>query len=91
MLFVISLCRYPQSTASSVPCLCHADSLLPGCLGEGFVVAVGLPGIGRDETGDHPQPVWTGTTRTMESKDIRAATEGFAKPVIGALKKAGLI
>jgi hypothetical protein len=41
--------------------------------------------------GDHPQPVWTGTTRTMESKDIRAATEGFAKPVIAALKKEGLI
>lgn len=40
--------------------------------------------------GDNPQPVWTGTTRTMESKDIRAATEGFAKPVIGALKKEGL-
>ena len=41
--------------------------------------------------GDNPQPVWTGTTRTMESKDIRAATEGFAKPVIAALKKQGLI
>jgi len=27
----------------------------------------------------------------MESKDIRAATEGFAKPVIAALKKEGLI
>jgi len=39
----------------------------------------------------NPQPVWSGTTRTMESKDIRAATEGFAKPVIGALKKEGLI
>ena len=91
MLFVISLCRYPQSTASSVPCLCHANPPLRGRLYEGFVVAVGLLGIGRGETGDHPQPVWTGTTRTMESKDIRAATEGFAKPVIGALKKAGLI
>jgi len=40
---------------------------------------------------DNPQPVWSGTTRTMESKDIRGATEGFAKPVIGALKKEGLI
>ena len=39
----------------------------------------------------NPQPVWSGTTRTMDSKDIRAATGGFAKPVIGALKKAGLI
>ena len=37
------------------------------------------------------QPVWSGTTRTMQSKDIRAATEGFAKPVIAALKKEGLI
>jgi hypothetical protein len=41
--------------------------------------------------GNNPQPVWTGTTRTMESKDIRGATEGFAKPVIEALKKEGLI
>lgn len=41
--------------------------------------------------GDNPQPVWTGTTRTMESKDIRAATEGFTRPVIAALKKEGLI
>jgi hypothetical protein len=41
--------------------------------------------------GDNPQPVWSGTTRTIESKDIRGATEGFAKPVIGALKKEGLI
>jgi hypothetical protein len=40
---------------------------------------------------EHPEPVWSGTTRTMESKDIRAATEGFAKPVIAALKKEGLI
>lgn len=38
-----------------------------------------------------PEPVWTGTARTMESKDIRAATEGFAKPVIAAMKKEGLI
>lgn len=41
--------------------------------------------------GDNPQPVWTSTTRTMKSKDIRAATEGFAKPVIAALKKEALI
>lgn len=40
---------------------------------------------------EHPEPVWSGTTRTMESKDIRAATEGFAKPMIAAMKKEGLI
>lgn len=40
---------------------------------------------------EHPEPVWSGTTRNMESKDIRAATEGFAKPVIAAMKKEGLI
>lgn len=41
--------------------------------------------------GENPRPVWSGTTRTIESKDIRGATEGFAKPVIQALKKEGLI
>jgi hypothetical protein len=40
---------------------------------------------------EHPEPVWSGTTRTMESNDIRAATEGFAKPMIAAMKKEGLI
>ena len=40
---------------------------------------------------DSPQPVWSGTTRTVESDDIGPATEGFAKPVIAALKKEGLI
>ncbi|HWH48917.1 MAG TPA: hypothetical protein VN664_14035 [Burkholderiales bacterium] len=40
---------------------------------------------------DSQSPVWSGTTRTSESDDIRTATEGFAKPVIAALKKAGLI
>ena len=40
---------------------------------------------------EHAEPVWSGTTRTMESKDIRAATEGFAKPMIAAMKKEGLI
>ncbi len=39
----------------------------------------------------NPEPVWSGTTRTVESKDIAAVTAGFAKPVIAALKKAGLI
>ena len=38
---------------------------------------------------EHPEPVWSGTTRTEEMKDIRAATEGFAKPVVAALKKEG--
>ena len=40
---------------------------------------------------EHPEPVWSGTTRTMESNDIRAATEGFAKPMIAAMRKEGLI
>jgi hypothetical protein len=40
---------------------------------------------------EHPEPVWSGTSRTLESKDIRAATEGFAKPMIAAMKKEGLI
>jgi hypothetical protein len=40
---------------------------------------------------EHPEPVWSGTTRNVDSKDIRPATEGFAKPVIAALKKEGLI
>ena len=40
---------------------------------------------------EHPEPVWSGTTRTEEMNDIRAATEGFAKPVIAAMKKEGLI
>ena len=37
------------------------------------------------------EPVWSGMTRTEESNDIRFATEGFAKPVIAAMKKEGLI
>ena len=40
---------------------------------------------------EHPEPVWSGTTRSVESKDIRTASEGFAKPVIAAMKKEGLI
>ena len=39
----------------------------------------------------HAEPVWSGTTRTMESQDIRGATEGFAKPMIAAMKKEGVI
>ena len=39
----------------------------------------------------HPEPVWSGMTRSEESNNIRAATEGFAKPVIAAMKKEGLI
>jgi hypothetical protein len=40
---------------------------------------------------DSPKPVWSGTTRTVESEDIRTASEGFAEPMIAALKKEGLI
>lgn len=40
---------------------------------------------------DDPQPVWSGTTRTLEPKEVRKATQDFAKVIIGALKKEGLI
>ena len=40
---------------------------------------------------DDPQSVWSGTTRSIELKDIRKATEDFAKVIIDALKKEGLI
>lgn len=40
---------------------------------------------------DDPESVWSGTTRSMEPKDIRKATEDFAKVIIAALKKEGLI
>ena len=40
---------------------------------------------------DVPQPAWAGITRTAEPEDVRKATEDFAKIVIGALKKEGLI
>lgn len=38
-----------------------------------------------------PESVWSGTTNSLEQKDIRKATEDFAKVVIAALKKEGLI
>lgn len=40
---------------------------------------------------DDPQPAWSGITRTAEPEDVRKATEDFAKVVIGALRKEGLI
>jgi hypothetical protein len=40
---------------------------------------------------DAPEPIWSGTARTLEPKDVRKATEGFAKVMIDALKKEGLI
>jgi hypothetical protein len=40
---------------------------------------------------DVPQPVWLGITRSPEPNDVRKATEEFARVVIGALKKEGLI
>jgi hypothetical protein len=38
-----------------------------------------------------PEPAWSATTRSQEPRDIRKATEGFARAVIPALKKDGLI
>lgn len=40
---------------------------------------------------DAPEPVWSGTARTLEPRDVRKATEGFAKIMIAALRKEGLI
>ena len=38
-----------------------------------------------------PEPVWSATSRSLELGDVRKATEGFAKTMIAALKKEGLI
>lgn len=38
-----------------------------------------------------PEPVWSATSRSLELSDVRKATEGFAKTMIAALKKEGLI
>jgi len=38
-----------------------------------------------------PEPVWSATSRSLELADVRKATEGFAKAMIAALKKEGLI
>jgi hypothetical protein len=40
---------------------------------------------------DAPEPVWSGTARTLEPRDVRKATEGFAKVMIDALRKENLI
>jgi hypothetical protein len=40
---------------------------------------------------DSPEPVWSGTTQTLASDDVRKSTEGFVKVMIAALKKEGLI
>jgi hypothetical protein len=38
-----------------------------------------------------PEPVWSGTTRTLEPYDVAKSTEGFAKVMIPALRKATVI
>jgi len=38
-----------------------------------------------------PEPVWSATTRTQEPGDVAKATEGYAKVVIPALRKDGVI
>jgi hypothetical protein len=40
---------------------------------------------------DMPDPVWSGTSRTVRPGDVRKATEGFAKVMISAMRKKGLI
>jgi hypothetical protein len=40
---------------------------------------------------DAPEPVWSATSRTVEPRDVRKATEGFAKVMIAQLRKEGLI
>ena len=40
---------------------------------------------------DAPEPVWSVTTRTLEPRDVRKATQDFAKVIIDALRKEGLI
>ncbi len=40
---------------------------------------------------DAPEPVWSATSRTVEPRDVRKATEGFAKIMIDELRKQGLI
>jgi hypothetical protein len=40
---------------------------------------------------DAPEVVWSGTTRTEQPGDVRKATEGFAKVMIAAMRKKGLI
>ena len=40
---------------------------------------------------DKPEPAWSATTRTQEPDNVAKATEGFAKVMISALKKEGVI
>ena len=40
---------------------------------------------------DAPEPVWSGTTRSVRAGDVRKATEDFASVMIAAMKKEGLI
>jgi len=40
---------------------------------------------------DAPEPVWSGTARTLDPTDVRKATQDFSKVMISALKKEGLI
>jgi hypothetical protein len=40
---------------------------------------------------DNAEPAWSATTRTQEPKDVAKATEGFAKVMIPALRKDGVI
>jgi hypothetical protein len=40
---------------------------------------------------DAPEPVWSGTSRSIRMGDVRKATEDFAKVMIAAMKKEGLI
>lgn len=40
---------------------------------------------------ERPEPAWSATTRTQEPRDVAKATEGFAKVMISALRKDGVI
>ena len=40
---------------------------------------------------DAPEPVWSGTARTLDPTEVRKATEDFSKVMIPALKKERLI
>lgn len=40
---------------------------------------------------DVPEPIWSGTTRSRRTGDVRKATENFAEVMIAAMKKDGVI
>jgi len=40
---------------------------------------------------DGTEPVWSGTTETLEPTDVRKSTQGFAEQMIKTLKKEGVI